>query len=118
MPRSARAERWREWLQETAAAAGSLLLAAVFVGGVVWSVSRQDERGPVAQVIAGVLLVVIALLAVGAAFIGVAFLVTIGQTALAGTFEAHLFAQLVVLLFAGLCVAGLLAVAWLLLMVV
>jgi hypothetical protein len=116
VPRPSRAERLREWLQEAAAAVGFLLLGAVFVGGIVWSASRQEERGPIAAVVAGVLLVVVVVLAVGLALIGACLLFAIAQ--MGGGFEPNLFFQFVVLLFLGACVAGLLALAWLLLLVV
>jgi len=94
-----------------------LLLVAVFLGGIVWSFSRQDERGPVAKVVAGVLLAVIGLAGVAEAVIAVAFSVTATQLLYHGI-EGSLLFRMLFLVFASVPILALQALAWLVLLLV
>ena len=113
------AERLRSVAGSVAEWVGLLLLVAVVVAGVAWSISRHDERGPIAQVVAVVLGIILGVLG----FVGTFVLLALFDTAnnwygAYGAGELELLFQMLVLAFAACVLVPLAGVVWLALLLV
>jgi len=101
-------------MQRMRSVAGWIVVIAVFLGGLAWSASRQDERDASAQALAIVLFAAVALLVVAMAVVAVASIRTTNELFWHGYHDAPWHPlRLLGLLLVGSAVGSLLLLAWL-----